>query len=73
MTAAYISSGTWSLVGAVLDRPCNTPQAFEKDFTNQGGVAGQICFHKNVNGMWLLRQSYRAWNRKGTRSGRCPT
>jgi rhamnulokinase len=63
---AYISSGTWSLVGAVLDRPCNTPQAFEKDFTNQGGVAGQICFHKNVNGMWLLRQCIDCWNAQGT-------
>jgi rhamnulokinase len=62
---AYISSGTWSLVGAVLDRPCNTPQAFEKDFTNQGGVAGQICFHKNVNGMWLLRQCIECWNAQG--------
>jgi rhamnulokinase len=62
---AYISSGTWSLVGAVLDRPCNTPQAFEKDFTNQGGVAGQTCFHKNVNGMWLLRQCIDCWNAQG--------
>jgi rhamnulokinase len=59
---AYISSGTWSLVGALLDRPCNTQQAFEKDFTNQGAVAGQISFHKNVNGMWLLRQSIEHWN-----------
>ncbi len=63
--SGYISSGTWSLVGAVLDRPCNTPQAFEKDFTNQGGVAGQICFHKNVNGMWLLRQCIETWNAQG--------
>jgi rhamnulokinase len=60
--SGYISSGTWSLVGAVLDRPCNTPEAFEKDFTNQGGVAGQVCFHKNVNGMWLLRQCIEVWN-----------
>jgi len=59
---AYISSGTWSLVGALLDRPCNNEQAFEKDFTNQGAVAGQVSFHKNVNGMWLLRQSIEHWN-----------
>jgi rhamnulokinase len=59
---AYISSGTWSLVGALLDRPCNTEQAFAKDFTNQGAVAGQVCFHKNVNGMWLLRQCIEHWN-----------
>jgi len=63
--SAYISSGTWSLVGALLDRPCNTAAAFEKDFTNQGAVAGQICFHKNVNGMWLLRQCIEHWNTSG--------
>ena len=61
-TSAYISSGTWSLVGALLDRPCNTEQAFAKDFTNQGAVAGQVSFHKNVNGMWLLRQCIEHWN-----------
>jgi rhamnulokinase len=60
--SAYISSGTWSLVGAVLDRPCTTEAAFDKDFTNQGGVAGQTNFHKNVNGMWLLRQCVEHWN-----------
>ena len=60
--SGYISSGTWSLVGALLDRPCNTELAFEKDFTNQGAVAGQVSFHKNVNGMWLLRQSIEHWN-----------
>ncbi len=60
--SAYISSGTWSLVGAMLDRPCTTEAAFTKDFTNQGGVAGQTCFHKNVNGMWLLRQCIEHWN-----------
>jgi rhamnulokinase len=63
--SAYISSGTWSLVGALLDRPCNTEAAFAKDFTNQGAVAGQICFHKNVNGMWLLRQCIEHWNASG--------
>jgi rhamnulokinase len=60
--SAYISSGTWSLVGALLDRPCNTEQAFAKDFTNQGAVARQVSFHKNVNGMWLLRQCIEYWN-----------
>jgi rhamnulokinase len=70
--SAYISSGTWSLVGALLDQPCNTPAAFEKDFTNQGGVAGQTCFHKNVNGMWLLRQSIEHWNAAGGRQWTAP-
>ena len=66
---AYISSGTWSLVGALLDRPCNTEQAFEKDFTNQGAAAGQTAFHKNVNGMWLLRQSIEHWGNRWTVPG----
>ncbi len=69
---AYISSGTWSLVGALLDRPCNTEAAFAKDFTNQGAVAGQVSFHKNVNGMWLLRQSIDRWNAQGARQWNVP-
>jgi rhamnulokinase len=53
---AFISSGTWSLVGTVLDSPCNSDDARTSNFTNLGGVGGKICFLKNVNGMWLLRQ-----------------
>ncbi len=59
---AYISSGTWSLVGTVLDSPVNTPQARAENFTNLRGVDGTFCFHKNVNGMWLLRQCIETWN-----------
>jgi rhamnulokinase len=59
---AYISSGTWSLVGTVLDSPINTPQARAENFTNLRGVDSTFCFHKNVNGMWLLRQCMEAWN-----------
>lgn len=53
---AYISSGTWSLVGMLLDHSISTPQAFHAGFTNFGAAGGGICFHKNVNGMWLLKQ-----------------
>jgi rhamnulokinase len=53
---AYISSGTWSLPGTLLHRPLSSPQAGASGFTNLRGVAGQLCFHKNVNGMWLLKQ-----------------
>ena len=59
---AYISSGTWSLVGTVLGSPVNTLQARAENFTNLRGVDGTFCFHKNVNGMWLLRQCMEAWN-----------
>jgi rhamnulokinase len=53
---AYISSGTWSLVGTLLEQPRNGEAAAEENFTNLGAVGGRICFHKNVNGMWLIRQ-----------------
>jgi rhamnulokinase len=53
---AYISSGTWSLVGMLLDGPVNSSEAFSRGFTNLGAAGNQVCFHKNVNGMWLLKQ-----------------
>jgi rhamnulokinase len=53
---AFISSGTWSLVGTVLEAPCVNDEARALNFTNLGGVGGRICFLKNVNGMWLLQQ-----------------
>jgi rhamnulokinase len=56
----FISSGTWSLVGAVLDAPCVSALARRLNFSNEGGVGGKTYFLKNVNGMWLLRQC-RLW------------
>jgi rhamnulokinase len=53
---AFISSGTWSLVGTVLHEPCVTAGAQQMNFTNLGGVGGTFCFLKNINGMWLLQQ-----------------
>jgi len=61
---AFISSGTWSLVGAVLDEPCTTPAALRENFTNEGGVGGRIRFLKNVNGMWLLQECMREWTKQ---------
>jgi rhamnulokinase len=62
---AYISSGTWSLVGTVLEQPRNGTAAAEENFTNLGAVGGRICFHKNVNGMWLVRQCIEKWASDG--------
>lgn len=62
---AFISSGTWSLVGTVLRKPCVTEEARTMNFTNLGGVGGMICFLKNVNGMWLLQQCMEEWARLG--------
>jgi rhamnulokinase len=62
---AFISSGTWSLVGTVLDAPCVSDEARSQNFTNLGGIGGKICFLKNVNGMWLLRQCMDEWEANG--------
>ena len=63
---AYISSGTWSLIGALLAAPCNSPAALADDFTNLGAIGNRICFHKAVNGMWLLKQCMDVWAEAGT-------
>ena len=62
---AYISSGTWSLVGTLLKEPVNTPEARAANFANLRGAGGAVCFHKNVNGMWLLRQCLETWKEEG--------
>jgi rhamnulokinase len=54
---AYISSGTWSLVGTLIDQPVTSVEACVAGFTNQGAAGDRVCFHKNVNGMWLLKQT----------------
>jgi rhamnulokinase len=59
---AYISSGTWSLVGTLLDSPNNSAESCAENFTNLGAAEGRICFHKSVNGMWLLQQCIQQWN-----------
>jgi rhamnulokinase len=58
---AYISSGTWSLVGTLVEQPRNNAADHTDQFTNLGAVGGQICFHKNINGMWLIRQCMEHW------------
>jgi len=59
---AFISSGTWSLVGLELDAPVLTEAARLADFTNEGGVDGTIRFLKNVMGLWVLSESLRSWH-----------
>jgi len=58
---AYISSGTWSLVGAELSSPIMTSEALSANWTNEGGVFGSTRFLKNVAGLWLLQECQRAW------------
>jgi rhamnulokinase len=58
---AFISSGTWSLVGAVLPKPCMSEAAYKSNFSNEGGLGGTVRFLKNVNGMWLIEECLRYW------------
>ena len=64
---AFISSGTWSLVGTVLDHPCAGPESARLNFTNEGGVGGTTCFLRNVNGLWLQDQCMASWKADGER------
>ena len=66
-SSAYICSGTWSLVGTVIEEPITSAEAMEARYTNQGAAAGGFCFHTNVNGMWLIKQCMDHW----TSQGRC--
>lgn len=62
---AYISSGTWSLVGVELPQPLLSSAALSANFTNEGGVLGTTRFLKNVTGLWLLQECQRRWQRDG--------
>lgn len=62
---AYISSGTWSLVGVELERPVLTEASRLAGFTNEGGVDGRVRYLHNVMGLWLLSECVRDWERSG--------
>jgi len=61
---AYISSGTWSLMGAELPEPVINEQSLTFDFTNEGGVGGMFRFLKNIAGLWLVQECRRTWARQ---------
>lgn len=63
--AAYISSGTWSLVGVESPAPVVTDAAFAANLTNEGGVYGTTRLLRNVMGLWLLQECRRQWEREG--------
>jgi rhamnulokinase len=62
---AYISSGTWSLMGVELDAPLINAETLAANFTNEGGIGGTIRFLKNIMGLWLVQECRRAWERAG--------
>lgn len=64
-SAAYISSGTWSLVGTITQNPVTTQHAFDAGYTNIGAAAGGLLFHSLINSMWVLKQCMDAWAADG--------
>lgn len=62
---AYISCGTWGLVGVELESPVTTDASRAANFTNEGGVDGRVRFLHNVMGLWLLSESVRTWEAVG--------
>ncbi|UKA49509.1 rhamnulokinase [Arthrobacter sp. FW305-123] len=62
---AYISSGTWSLVGVELNKPVLTEPSRKANFTNERGVDGTIRYLRNVGGLWLLSECQRGWAAQG--------
>ncbi|MGA8441679.1 MAG: rhamnulokinase family protein [Candidatus Sulfotelmatobacter sp.] len=63
--AAFLSSGTWSLLGTELDSPVITPDALRMNFTNEGGVGGTTRLLKNVMGLWMLQGCRQSWSQQG--------
>ena len=62
---AYISSGTWSLVGTITDTPVTTRHAFDAGYTNIGAAGGGLLFHSLINSMWVLKQCMDGWAAEG--------
>jgi len=62
---AFLSSGTWSLIGTEVDTPIVTSQAMKLNFTNEGGVNGTTRLLKNVMGLWMLQGCRNSWNARG--------
>lgn len=59
---AYISSGTWSLMGVEIDKPVINQQCLDLNFTNEVGVGGRIRLLKNITGMWIIQECRRQWS-----------
>ena len=62
---AYLSSGTWSLMGIEVKDAIINAETFELNFTNEGGIEGTTRFLKNITGMWLLEQCLKEWKKEG--------
>ncbi|OHB54769.1 MAG: hypothetical protein A2Y07_06000 [Planctomycetes bacterium GWF2_50_10] len=63
---AYLSSGTWSLMGVEVPKPVINDKTYEYQFTNEGGVCNTIRLLKNIMGLWILQECRRHWQTEGT-------
>ena len=66
---AYISSGTWSLLGVESDRPLTDETVLKAGYTNEGGVRGDIRLLKNIMGLWIIQECKREWDRRSDAVG----
>ncbi len=64
-SVAFLSSGTWSLLGIELPEPILTEEARKAEFTNEGGVGGRIRFLQNITGLWILQRLMAEWKQRG--------
>ena len=62
---AWLSSGTWSLLGGISDKPIVTPEALGYNFSSYGGAGGMCLPWKNIMGLWLVQECRRIWARAG--------
>ena len=67
-STAFLSSGTWSLLGVELPAPVTTPAALAAGFSNEGGVEGRINFLQNITGLWILQRLVEEWKARGLES-----
>ncbi len=63
--SAFLSSGTWSLMGVELDAPLINDKVLALNFANEGGIAGRTLLLRNICGLWLLQESLRQWEKEG--------
>lgn len=59
--AAFLSCGTWSLLGMEIDEPVLTEESYQYNYTNEGGVEGKIRLLKNINGLWIMQNLRKNW------------
>lgn len=59
--AAFLSCGTWSLLGMVLDEPILNEASYKYNYTNEGSIEGKIQFLRNINGLWIMQNLRKNW------------